>query len=424
MSRWQDLEEPIERLAARLEAARGLDVDGDLDAVCGALGGPTSSHSSADGLAVLAAALATLDPPAPRPAFRDELRATLVEEASRSLGAVAAAASPDRVVADPAPHPPLVERVRHRLETLRRSVAVAAASALGAMTIGGAGVVAAAQHATPGEALYGLKQATETLRLAVAEDEATAGQLHLQLAERRLDEIRTGADRLPGDTVIATLAEMDEHTEQGSDRLLREYVRTGATAPLRALSTFVERQRVGLRATLDEMPVDAAPFAQESLALLDRIEAQGAAAAMHGCYPCAEAATGTAVEGDPPTATEPAVSPGGGGEDPVEDGVDPTLEGRLAEDPGDGSSGDPTGTGSEQPSAPTRTEDVADVPASGPVGDVGRRAGETTGDLGDTVDDVVPSPPASGTTEGTTETVERTTDHVAETTEQLTDLLD
>lgn len=72
----------------------------------------------------------------------------------------------------------------------RRAAAVAAATGL-VFTATGGGAVALAQDAAPGDALYGVKRVSENVALAVTSDDA---QLHLQFAERRLEELEAAPD--------------------------------------------------------------------------------------------------------------------------------------------------------------------------------------------------------------------------------------
>lgn len=253
---------------------------------------PMGHPSSADGvegsvddelaeMLVLASSLREVEAPSPRPEFRAELRGRILREAEESSLAPSAAPS-----APPAPS--WSEQVRTRLAEVWHSGAIATASIVGAVVLLGVGIVAASEHAQPGDLLYGVKQASEQLRLTLASDEAEVGQLHLRLAERRLDEVATGAGTESRSELTDGLDRMDRHTAAGASILLGLYHEHGETSAARDLRDFTERQRERLEATAARLPVAVVPFAEDSLALLDRIDAELDALVLHGCVPCAE----------------------------------------------------------------------------------------------------------------------------------------
>lgn len=89
-----------------------------------------------------------------------------------------------------APTPAAADGSNWLLGLRRRAAAVAAATGL-VFTATGGGAVALAQDATPDDALYGVKRLSENVALAVTSDDA---QLHLQFAERRLEELEAAPD--------------------------------------------------------------------------------------------------------------------------------------------------------------------------------------------------------------------------------------
>lgn len=269
-------------------------------------GAPEDAPSSLAALATLATAVRDhADVTTPRPEFRDRLRAELL------------------AVAD-AP-PGLVERTRAawqaRTAGLRASTRVAVATMTASSMIGSAGVAVASQEALPGDLLYGLKGVTEDVRLALAADAVAEARLHLAFAAERLEELRATAGRLDTDQVVALLAEMDAHSEAGAEAMMAA-VDAGAADPSE-LKAFTDRQRDGLVAVLDDLPVLARPVAEDSLELLRRIDitAAGARAVPADCD-CEDAlvpgtdgprSTGTAVMPTLPVpATTNVVAPGDG----------------------------------------------------------------------------------------------------------------
>ncbi|MDP9021259.1 MAG: DUF5667 domain-containing protein [Actinomycetota bacterium] len=219
----------------------------------------------------LARALHDVPVATPRPEFRRALRATLIREAATQVP----------VIRRPEPF-------GERLGRWRRSAALAVASAMSALTIGGAGLAAAAQHAAPDQALYGVKLFTESVRVALADGHIEAGQLRLTFAERRLDEISDGARTLDPDTLVATLAAMDDASRAGATALLDVYDGSGDTAVLQAVVGFTERQRTRLTDVLGELPVEVVPFARGSLEVVRGIEVQTSALVLSGCLPCTD----------------------------------------------------------------------------------------------------------------------------------------
>jgi hypothetical protein len=404
-------ERGVEELAQLLERARTVGAPEDLDALTGQL--RSSQDATGDDelaeLAALADVLRAVPGPRPRPAFVTDLRSRLVAEAS---AAPTAPAQPEPSAV------PFIERLRRSLEVMRRSAAVATASAVGAMMIGGVGVVAAAERSAPDSALYGLKQVTESVRLAAAQDEASGARLHLEFAERRLSEVVEGVGRLPGDQLIETLERMDQHTTTGATRLLDEHLRTGETEPLRDVAGFVERQRRGLRDVVNDLPVDAAPFALASLELLDQIGDQVALTAMHGCVPCVEGAVDSVERCCPDEPVpERAGAPGGVPDDLEAERLARTLERRAGDvdAPQDGVAESTSGSGTSE------SEELGEQLAD-PVGETARDVTErTTDQLGELTDGSAGTETTRRTTEDLTDTTRRTTDEAAETTRRTSD---
>lgn len=336
----------------------------------------------------LAGALARVAPARPDPDFRLALRAQLVEAASAAV---------------PAPTP-FATRVRERFATWRRSASFIVASALSASSIGTAGVAVAAEHAQPGDLLYGVKRATESLRIALADGKAETGRLRLDLAGRRLAEVEAGARELAPDTLIDTLAAMDDHATRGANDLLDAYDSTGDVGTMRTLGTFVADTSARLSAVIDELPIEVVPFANRSLELVRRIEVEAAGLVLHGCAPCIDGPFDIAPPGEGPAVTTrrcctdegvTGTGSGDGGTVPSS----PDGSGTTPEDgSGDGSGDAPTGV--------TPTDGLSEV-VSDPLGD-------TTGTLEDTVEGT------TGTVDGP---VEDTTGTVGDTVDTADDLI-
>jgi hypothetical protein len=87
-------------------------------------------------------------------------------------------------------HPEKEKRIMNIFTGRLASLAIKAALILLVVLFGGAGVTAyAAQASLPGDALYSVKTTLENARIALALDAEAQTDLHLEFAQRRLDEI-------------------------------------------------------------------------------------------------------------------------------------------------------------------------------------------------------------------------------------------
>lgn len=115
--------------------------------------------------------------------LRDAFTAVVPEAvAARHLEAIGRAQSPSGR-----------HRLVHAPRWRRRTAAALVAAVL--VLASGAGTVWAAQSALPGDVLYPVKRASESVRLALARDPGAKARLHLELADRRLEELRALLER-------------------------------------------------------------------------------------------------------------------------------------------------------------------------------------------------------------------------------------
>lgn len=356
------------------------------------LDGEVTSRSSSEAQQLLVLANAVRDNAPelerPTPAFRAQLRAQLVEEATASRVGVL-----DQVR----------DAVRERTERWRRSARLATAGATATLMIGSAGAAAAAQWALPGELLYPLKQATESARLALANSPEEVGRVHLDLARERLEEITEGLESLSSSEIIDTLAAMDRHTETGAEELLGVFDRTHDAEVLAELQAFTSEQRSGLTAILGDLPLEAVPFADRSFELLRRIDVQsGISASLCDCeLAAAESPTGASA-----------------------------AAGRGIHAPGEGPAAPACDCTGSTDAAPARDTGLLADP-DGLFGDEGTTAGsdsEGTGqttDLGDSLDGPAGTltDPVGGTTDAVEETIDEVTEPLREPVDELTEPL-
>lgn len=99
------------------------------------------------------------------------------------------------------------------LSTLRRRAAGIAAATTLAFGATGGGAVALAQDANPGDTLYGVKRISENVALAITSDDA---RLHLEFAERRLDELESAPDQA-GELASAAAQQLGLAQEHGAE---------------------------------------------------------------------------------------------------------------------------------------------------------------------------------------------------------------
>jgi hypothetical protein len=217
----------------------------------------------------------------PRPEFRAALRQRLVAVATVQ-GVDAATVSP-------------VTKIREAGATwkVQRRMAVLAGGAAAVTAIAGVGV--GASRSLPGDPFYGVKRATEDVQLATSFGQEAKGRRHLEFARTRLAEVEALAgqtdalaDAIPGkpgalgalvdqassDTIISTLADMDDETRAGAEDLFAVYRDSGSRDTLETLDAFTQAQDADLRAVLPSLPTDARRQAVGSLALINAVAKQ------------------------------------------------------------------------------------------------------------------------------------------------------
>jgi hypothetical protein len=148
----------------------------------------------------------------------------------------------------------------------RRTAALVSAMLTGLLVFGG-GAVAAAQDAPPDAPLYGVKRASEQVWLLVPRRGERAAEVHLALAERRLDEARQRphfAERLVAEgveNVEAAAEELPEEAIANFARLLGEGpdALPPAASPVARAALHRNCQRIAERHGLDAGPCGPVP---------------------------------------------------------------------------------------------------------------------------------------------------------------------
>jgi hypothetical protein len=290
----------------------------------------------------------------PAPEFRDALRQRLL-----AVATVQGAGQPQLGA---------VARVRAAGITwnFQRRMAIVAGAA--AVTTAVAGVGIGASKSLPGDAFYGVKRATENVQLALTTGQEAKGKRHLEFARTRLHEVEALvgqnsalSDFMPGpvgalghltseaktSTIVATLQDMDAQTRAGAQDLLAVYADSGHRAALQALDTFSRGQFVDLRDVVPDLPTQAQPRAERSLALLTVVaERTRQAARSLGTTPTPGSGGATSAPGG-----QPSVTPTPGKTHPPQPGV--SGGGNASGSPTPSAPGLPTLAGQPPTSAPT-----------------------------------------------------------------------
>jgi len=161
-----------------------------------------------------------------------------------------------------------LERERPR----RRVVMVLIAAAITTMLLAG-GAVAASAGALPGQLLYPVKRAVEKIDLAFHHDPASRARLHLEFAQRRLNELATLLElQKAGQTVDigAAMQAYQSEISQVQDAIAQD----PASANLQALLSHVQDELAGHVAVLTQLRDTVVPAqAREAIQnAIDRAE--------------------------------------------------------------------------------------------------------------------------------------------------------
>jgi hypothetical protein len=143
-----------------------------------------------------------------------------------------------------------------------------AALAIVLLLFGGAGATAyAAQGALPGDALYNLKTSLEATQVRLSRDAARQAQLHLDFAQRRLDEIASLIAEGRFDDIGTATSEFEAHVQQAINAL--EIVSAGDPQRAKALafqiSSALSRYSQVLRGMLTEVPETVKPAMEKAI---------------------------------------------------------------------------------------------------------------------------------------------------------------
>jgi hypothetical protein len=236
------------------------------------------------------------------------------------------------------------------------------------------------ERAVRGDLLYGLKRQTEAVQLMAAGSQIERGQVLLQRAERRLDEIRTLARGRDGGRIPATMADMDRATSRGSALLTFGATQSQQLDPLADLEAFTARQQQELLVIAPALDQEIRVRAEQSVRLLRAI--QDSTRETMVSLACRTDCDGVPAAPPPVTATLPsASSPGAPAGDPPA--------------PPPGNSAPDAGTAPVQTDAPPASGSVPAVPVPPvPASSVPAVPALPTGQPGGNVPPVVTAPPS------------------------------
>lgn len=243
--------------------------------------GRTAEHpadAAADGqrtLLALASGLGELPKPELDPEVKAVQRAQLV-------------AAMERMFADGTePRSEKAPRQRHRKSAPRAGLRSGltkglAASGLSMSVAAGAlgGVAAASSGALPGDSLYPVKRGVEDLKVDLANDDSTRGELYLQQASTRLNEVRRLLERSRSGSldyesqreIRQALSGMQDEISEGHRLLSAAYERDGSVGPIQALASFSEAHHRIWNKLRDRLPAQLADVSEQVTSTLQAVE--------------------------------------------------------------------------------------------------------------------------------------------------------
>jgi hypothetical protein len=215
----------------------------------------------------------------PEEDFRTSLRAMLVATAQREgIGRVAVGTpAPGRATVGgaiktaPRGEGESTAPVRVGLRSRRARGAIIVGLAAGTLAL--SGMSAASGDAMPGDALYGVKRSTESARLALTTTDMMRGQLYLDFAGTRANEVRDRARRGDSGGSANLLGDMDNQTVQGIRLLTNWAVERHDASALDFIDAWITTQR----ARLNGLPPGAVgQRVGQSLTLLTMVQQRSA----------------------------------------------------------------------------------------------------------------------------------------------------
>lgn len=211
--------------------------------------------------------------PQPRPEFKAELRATLVDAARSQT-----------------PAPSALTRLREGVQTVtarwRYSARMAAATGITALALSGGGFAVAADRALPNDMLYPAKLVLEEVRIALVRDEVARGEAHLAQASSRIAEAASVVAAGDDAGAARALVLADEAARVGAGELIRAYQQGGDGRYVERLVEFTDEEGSRVRRLDDQLAGEAADAARALAIGLERIAARTATVA-GTCPECA-----------------------------------------------------------------------------------------------------------------------------------------
>lgn len=110
--------------------------------------------------------------------------------------------------------------------------AQAIAGVLIAVVVSGGSLVAAAGNSLPGQTLYGVKLASEQVRMGLTFSQSAKSEFYADLANRRVDEIVTLADRGQVDGIMEAASRIDDNLDTITVLNVKSVTTEGPPAPV------------------------------------------------------------------------------------------------------------------------------------------------------------------------------------------------
>ena len=145
----------------------------------------------------------------------------------------------------------------------------------------------ASQASLPGDVLYPVKRAIENAQTNLQPDDAAKAQTLIAHAERRLQEAeQLTAEGADASTIVETLQDFTEQSNQATELALDDYAATGDQDTIGELRSFADDSMDDLNELGDLVPADARP----ALITAAQTMRQADSAAFQVCPTCGEGA--------------------------------------------------------------------------------------------------------------------------------------
>ena len=185
----------------------------------------------------------------------------------------------------------LLERAETPVRNRHTRLVVAAMGAALLLTLGTAGVAAAAQGATPGSTLYPLKTGIEDIQVGLSMGGEARARAELEIAQVRLDEFtELSKQRLPEtEPLMTALTQFAELTDSGARGLIAKFQDGGNRDAIFTVRAFIDNALSSMHALARQLPAHVSEKVDE----VKRSLIELADLAHQACNSCTPAASPT-----------------------------------------------------------------------------------------------------------------------------------